>query len=57
MDEMGWLIDNLDLVLMVDWPPLGLYEEIYNIRARARDLCMSYAIENTDYLTEIQSKD
>ena len=48
IDEIGWLIDDLGLVLLVlDLGPLGLDEDIYN----ARDLCTSYASENTDYLT------
>jgi len=35
IDEMGWLIDDLDLiVLLMDLGPLGLYEDIYNTRAR-----------------------
>jgi hypothetical protein len=34
IDEMGWLIDNLDLLDgWFDLGPLGLYEEIYNTRA------------------------
>ena len=48
---MGWLIDNLDRVLiLIDLGPLGLYEDIDDIRPRARDLCTSYATKNTDYL-------
>ena len=38
--------------LLIDLGPLGLYKEIYKARAYARDLCMSCATENTDYLTE-----
>jgi len=37
--------------LLIDLGPLGLYKEIYNAQARARDPCTSYATENTDYLT------
>jgi hypothetical protein len=47
---MGWLIDDLDHYL--DLGPLGLYEDIDKVRPRARDSYMSYATENTDYLTE-----
>ena len=33
IDEIGWLIDDVGLVLMVAWPwPLGLYEEIDDAR-------------------------
>ena len=35
----------------MDLGPLGLYEEINDIRPLARNLCTSYATENTDYLT------
>ena len=31
--------------------PLGLYREINDTQPRARNSCMSYATENTDYLT------
>jgi len=49
---MGWLINDLDRVLIVSWSlvdlgPLGLDEDIYNIR----NPCTSYASKNTDYLT------
>ena len=47
IDEMGWLIDDLDV------GPLGLYEEIYKVRVP----CTSYATENTDYLTHPLSFD
>jgi hypothetical protein len=41
IDEMGWLIDDLDLVLitlimswsLINLGPLGLYKEIYDARA------------------------
>ena len=35
---------------MIDLGPLGLYEDINDIRPHARDSCTSYATENTDYL-------
>ena len=38
---------------MINLGPLGLYEDINDARPRARDLCTSYATENTDYLTII----
>ena len=44
------LVDLLIILSLIDLGPLGLYEDINNIRPRARDLCMSYATENTDYL-------
>ena len=35
---------------MINLGPLGLYEDINDIRPRIRDLYTSYATENTDYL-------
>ena len=53
INEMGWLIYNLDLMVFDrDLGPLGLYEEIYNVRALCTWLMyMSHALENIDYLT------
>ena len=40
------------MILFIDWPrPLRLYEDINDARPRVRDLYMSYATKNTDYLT------
>ena len=48
------LVDLLMILLIfIDLGPLGLYEDIDDARPRARDLCTSYATENTDYLTNI----
>jgi hypothetical protein len=44
-------VDLLMILMIFDLGPLGLYEEIDDARPRARDSCMSYATENTDYLT------
>ena len=40
----------VDLLMIFDLGPLGLYEEIDDTRPLARDSCTSYATENTDYL-------
>jgi hypothetical protein len=45
------------LMILINLGPLGLYEDIDNTRPRARDLCTSYATENTDYLTHPLSFD
>ena len=39
------------ILLLINLGPLGLYEDIDDVRPHARDLCMSYATKNTDYLT------
>ena len=44
------LVDLLIILLLIDLGPLGLYEDIDDIRPRARDLCTSYATKNIDYL-------
>ena len=43
----------VDLLMIFDLGPLGLYEEIDDARPLARNSCMSYATKNTDYLTVI----
>jgi len=58
INEIGWLINDLNRVLIVSWSlvdlgPLGLDEDIYN----TRDPCTSYASENIDYLTYIKPKE
>ena len=45
------LVDLLIILLLIDLGPLGLYEDIDDVRPRARNSCTSYATENTDYLT------
>ena len=46
---------------LIDWwidlGLLGLCGEINDARPYARDLCMSYATENTDYLSHLLSFD
>ena len=39
---------------MFDPRPLGLYREINNARPRTRNSCISYTIENIDYLTIVK---
>ena len=47
----------VNLLMMFDLGPLGLYEEINDARPHTRDSCTSYATENTDYLTHPLSFD
>ena len=49
MKWVDWLMTLMVSWSVVDLGPLGLDEDIYN----ARNSCMSYASENTDYLIGI----
>ena len=44
------LVDLLMIFILFNLGPLGLYKDINNARPHARDSCMSYATDNTDYL-------
>ena len=41
------------ILSLIDLGPLGLYEDINDIRPYTRDSYTSYATENIDYLIEV----